>query len=204
MGMPCRNALLALAIVAAVPLAARADTTTLVRNVSGVTVIMGGVAVPRAQRRTSHIAARSRPRSSARVALVSGRPAENAPAGLRGAARLLRTALDLLGKPYVWGGASPRGFDCSGFTSYVFGRLGIVIPRTADVQFADGRSVREPLPGDLVFFQTYDYGASHVGIYLGDGRFVNAIGADVHVTTFASEYFRSRYLGARRFLPETS
>jgi len=125
------------------------------------------------------------------------------PAALPGADRLLRTALSFIGRPYVWGGSSPSGFDCSGFTAYVYGRLGIAIPRTADVQFAAGRAVQgDPLPGDLVFFQTYDWGASHVGVYLGGGRFVNAIGADVHVTTFASEYFRSRYLGARRFLPD--
>jgi len=61
--------------------------------------------------------------------------------------------------------------------------------------------VGDQLPGDLVFFQTYDYGASHVGIYLGNGLFVNSIGANVHVASFASPYFRSRYLGARRFLP---
>ncbi len=115
---------------------------------------------------------------------------------------LVRTAMSLVGTPYRWGGASPLGFDCSGFTWYAFARIGISIPRTADVQFAAGRPVAgDPLPGDLVFFQTYDYGASHVGIYLGGGQFVNAIGSNVHVATFDSPYFRSRYIGARRFLP---
>ena len=102
----------------------------------------------------------------------------------------------------MWGGAAPGGFDCSGFTHYAFARLGIAIPRTADVQFAAGRPiVGDPLPGDLVFFQTYDYGASHVGIYLGGGRFVNSIGDNVHIASFGSTYFRERYIGARRFLP---
>ena len=122
--------------------------------------------------------------------------------GLRGADALVRTAMSLVGTPYVWGGTTTTGFDCSGFTYYAFSRLGIRIPRTADAQFATGRPIAgDPLPGDLVFFQTYDYGASHVGIYLGNGQFVNSIGNDVHVASFASPYFRSRYLGARRFLP---
>ncbi len=120
---------------------------------------------------------------------------------LHGASDLIATALGFVGTPYVWGGAAPGGFDCSGFTYYAFARLGIRIPRTADLQFAAGRLVAgDPLPGDLVFFQTYDYGASHVGIYLGNGRFVNSIGDSVHVATFGSTYFRSRYIGARRFL----
>jgi cell wall-associated NlpC family hydrolase len=118
-------------------------------------------------------------------------------------ASIVSNALRYLGVPYVWGGASPRGFDCSGFVQYVYGTLGIHIPRTADVQWAAGRPIAgDPMPGDLVFFQTYDYGASHVGIYLGDGKFVNSIGDNVHITSFASGYFRSRYLGARRFLPD--
>ncbi len=116
---------------------------------------------------------------------------------------VVHDALRYVGVPYVWGGASPHGFDCSGFTWYVYHLAGISIPRTADIQFAQGRPIAgDPIPGDLVFFQTYDYGASHVGIYLGNGQFVNSIGDDVHIASFNSYYFRSRYLGARRFLPD--
>lgn len=119
-----------------------------------------------------------------------------------GADVLIDAALMYLGTPYVWGGASPAGFDCSGLAWYAFARMGIRIPRTADEQFVAGKPVvGYPVPGDLVFFQTYDYGASHVGIYLGNGQFVNAIGTNVHVATFASTYFRERYIGARRYLP---
>jgi cell wall-associated NlpC family hydrolase len=115
---------------------------------------------------------------------------------------LLRIAMSYVGVPYVWGGSSPAGFDCSGYTWYAFARLGIAIPRTADAQFYSGRPViGNPSPGDLVFFQTYDYGPSHVGIYLGNGYFVNSIAQNVHVASFESDYFRSRYLGARRYLP---
>ena len=124
------------------------------------------------------------------------------PAGLPHAEALVRNALGLIGTPFVMGGTSPRGFDCSGYVQYVFATVGIAIPRTADLQFYGGRDVTAaPQPGDLVFFQTYAVGPSHVGIYLGDGRFVNAIGKDVHIDGFDSTYFRGRYLGARRYLP---
>ena len=102
------------------------------------------------------------------------------------------------GTPYLWGGATPHGFDCSGFTQYTFAQYGVRLPRTADVQFAYAQPVLDPLPGDLVFFQTYDYGPSHVGIYIGNGYFVHALGSSVHVSSFASGYFAARYLGARR------
>jgi cell wall-associated NlpC family hydrolase len=113
---------------------------------------------------------------------------------------IVREAMSFLGVPYVWGGASPSGFDCSGFVQYVFRQMGRSVPRTADVQFANGYPVTSPEPGDLVFFQTYDWGASHVGIYLGNGYFINASRPDVHISNFGSSYFRSRYLGARRFV----
>ncbi len=195
------GSLLFIAMLAALTAPARADTTTTVSTISGVTVIMSGVTVARPAHHVTHARAHSKAAIAQSESRVEG--AFSPSAGLPGAERLLRTALAFMGTPYVWGGSSPSGFDCSGFTAYVYGRIGIAIPRTADVQFAAGRPVRgDPLPGDLVFFQTYDWGASHVGIYLGGGRFVNSIGSSVHVTTFASEYFRSRYLGARRFLPD--
>ncbi len=116
---------------------------------------------------------------------------------------LVHNAEAMLGRPFRMGGASPAAFDCSGFVQYVFATVGVPIPRTADVQFARGRPIAgPPLPGDLVFFQTYAYGPSHVGLYLGGGRFINAIERDVHVSDFNSGYFRGRYLGARRYLPD--
>ncbi len=190
-----------------------ASAATAIHSVNGVEVIVfERDPAPKALRSKSHIARRAtvvRP-AAARPAAIHPAAASGPPAralvadtaGLRGASQLITTALAFVGTPYVWGGAAPGGFDCSGFTYYAFARLGIRIPRTADVQFAAGSPVAgDPLPGDLVFFQTYDYGASHVGIYLGNGRFVNSIGANVHVATFGSMYFRERYIGARRFLP---
>ena len=174
-------ALAALAALASLPLAAAAATTTVV---GGVVVIDGADSTPALQ-----------PKRGAPGGVLPGQ------AGAPYGDALVRYALSFIGVPYVWAGASPSGFDCSGFTQYVFKQLGVAIPRTADAQFAAGQPVSDPLPGDLVFFQTYDWGASHVGIYLGSGYFVNAIKPDVHVSSFASDYFRGRYLGARRFVP---
>lgn len=116
--------------------------------------------------------------------------------------RIAALAKEFWGVPYVWAGRSPSGFDCSGFTSYVFSRLGIYIPRMADEQFYAGRQVSELQPGDLVFFTTYEPGPSHVGIYVGNGQFIHASSGagQVTVTSLSNEYYSSRYLGARRFI----
>ena len=116
---------------------------------------------------------------------------------------LTRTALRYLGAPYVWGGESPSGVDCSGFVQAVFRRNGITLPRTADAQFEAGHRVSEGglQPGDLVFFQTYAEGASHVGIYLGSGQFVHASSSNgVRVDSLSESYYSSRFIGARRAL----
>jgi cell wall-associated NlpC family hydrolase len=113
---------------------------------------------------------------------------------------LINSALSLQGIPYVFGGTSRSGFDCSGYTQYVFKRSGISLPRIAADQFKMGSQVsREQLrPGDLLFFTTYAPGASHVGIYIGGGRFVAACNGGVSISTLDSNYYASRYLGARR------
>jgi len=159
-----------------------------VKSVGGVQVITGEDPAPAPRR-----AAKPHPGRSAA-------PPKTAVSPLTGT--ILRTALAYVGTPYVWGGTSPRGFDCSGYVWYVYASAGIGIPRTADAQFAAGAPIEgDPKPGDLVFFQTYDWGASHVGIYLGNGWFVQEIAPNVHLSNFNSPYFRSRYIGARRFLP---
>lgn len=116
-------------------------------------------------------------------------------------ARITGTALRYLGVPYVWGGTSFGGVDCSGFVWAVFAKNGIYLPRTADAQYESGRhiSTHDLRAGDLVFFQTYAMGASHVGIYLGNGSFVHASSSNgVRVDQLAEDYYSSRYLGARR------
>lgn len=118
------------------------------------------------------------------------------------ATQLTRSALRFLGVPYVFGGTTTSGFDCSGYVQHVFAMLGISLPRTADAQYADGhRAVGGVRPGDLVFFQTYAEGASHVGIYLGHDKFVHASSSHgVMVSSLHDSYWAARYIGAKRFL----
>jgi cell wall-associated NlpC family hydrolase len=117
------------------------------------------------------------------------------------AQRLTSDALRFLGVPYVFGGTSTSGFDCSGFVQHVFAMLGIDLPRTADAQYDFGRpAVGGPRAGDLVFFDTYG-GVSHVGIYLGQGKFVHASSSrGVMVSRLADSYWASRYVGAKRLI----
>mgnify|MGYP003819976029 CR=1 FL=1 len=116
---------------------------------------------------------------------------------------LISTAYGYLGVPYVFGGTSPWGFDCSGFTQYVFRQIGISIPRTADVQYYNYPkvSVSNLQPGDLVFFETYEYGPSHCGIYIGGGQMIQAgSSTGVTVSPVFSGYFGARYIGASRVI----
>jgi cell wall-associated NlpC family hydrolase len=107
-------------------------------------------------------------------------------------------ALRYLGVPYRWGGASPSGFDCSGFVMYVYGRIGISLPHHAASQYGYGRAVARSVlrPGDLVFFN----GLSHVGIYIGDGRFVHAphTGDVVKISSIWDSWYAATWVGGRR------
>lgn len=118
------------------------------------------------------------------------------------ATQLTRSALRFLGVPYVFGGTSTNGFDCSGYVQHVFATLGINLPRTADAQYDAGhRAIGGVRPGDLVFFQTYAAGASHVGIYLGHDKFVHASSSHgVMVSNLHDSYWAARYIGAKRVL----
>lgn len=119
------------------------------------------------------------------------------------ARRMIRVGYSVIGTPYVFGGTSPYGFDCSGFTQYCARHAGISIPRMADEQYYYGRkiSMSQLRPGDLIFFTTYEAGASHVGIYLGNGNFIHA-GSSTGVTVASAftGYWGARYYGACRIL----
>lgn len=116
---------------------------------------------------------------------------------------LLRTALGLQGRPYRNGGSTPDGFDCSGFTQYVFEQHGVHLPREVRDQFRMGSPVRadDLHAGDLVFFTTTAPGASHVGIALGDGTFVHAPSSNgvVRVERMSLRYWARRFVGVRRY-----
>ena len=118
--------------------------------------------------------------------------------------RLVGTALDLRGTPYRNGGADPHGFDCSGFTQYVFARAGKPLPRATSEQFMVGIpiSLGEQQPGDLIFFTTTAPGASHVGIALGGDGFVHAPSSRgvVRVESLTVPYWSSRLIGIRRLV----
>ncbi|SMC82333.1 C40 family peptidase [Sporomusa malonica] len=117
--------------------------------------------------------------------------------------RIIQSSMRYTGVPYVFGGTSPNGFDCSGFTRYIFGQSGIYLPRMADEQFEVGRGVSYSRlqPGDLVFFSTYASGASHSGIYIGDGKFISATSSrGVAIDRMDSSYWGPRYVGARRVM----
>ncbi|MDR3562576.1 MAG: C40 family peptidase [Negativicutes bacterium] len=116
---------------------------------------------------------------------------------------IVATALKYRGVPYKFGGTTSKGFDCSGFVWYVFDLNGVKLPRTADKQFETGKPVaqKDLQPGDVVFFTTYEKGASHCGIYAGNGNFIHASSSHgVTVTPLGDSYWKPRYLGARRLL----
>lgn len=115
---------------------------------------------------------------------------------------LIQSALECRGSRYRRGGTSRGGFDCSGFTRYIFAKHGVSLPHSSAAQATKGTPVsRDSLrSGDLVFFQTYRRGISHVGIYIGSGQFVHAAtyGRGVRVDSLNSGYYSSRYRCARR------
>lgn len=113
---------------------------------------------------------------------------------------VLARAATKLGLPYVFGATGPNSYDCSGFTQWVYGQFGISLPRTAAEQANALQSVEEKdaRPGDLVFFQgTYKPGVSHVGIYMGDGEFINAGGDHVQYAKLEG-YYRDHFYGFGR------
>lgn len=148
-------------------------------------------------------------RAAAAAAARRGRPATPAGDLPPGHPEVVDIALKYLGVPYVWGGASPQGFDCSGLCQYVYAQIGISLPRTSAAQYRAGAHIppdRLDLlrPGDLVFFGT-DGDPSrvhHVGIYVGDGDYVHApqLGDVVKVSSLTMRIqSRGDYVGASRF-----
>ncbi|WP_047985267.1 C40 family peptidase [Ornithinibacillus californiensis] len=111
---------------------------------------------------------------------------------------IIQTAYAHVGTPYVWGGTSPGGFDCSGFLQYVHSVHGVTLPRTVSDLWNFASPVSSLSVGDLVFYETYKPGPSHAGIYLGNGQFIHAGNNGVEVSNMGEAYWQQRYLGAKR------
>ena len=131
----------------------------------------------------------------------------DSPAASSMATRVLRTADSYVGVRYVWGGNSPsEGFDCSGFTKYVFAKQGIALPRTSREQAHAGRAVtpdfRDLIPGDIMLFAEPGEAISHVAIYAGNGRIIHASssvgGVGYTDLNTGGEWFVAYFVAARR------
>jgi peptidoglycan DL-endopeptidase CwlO len=116
--------------------------------------------------------------------------------------------MNFRGVPYRNGGSDPSGFDCSGFTQFVFGQFGLPLPREVRDQYRAGHAIEraEAEPGDLVFFTTTSKGASHVGILIDHDSFVHAPSSTgvVRVEHISSSYWRGRVVGTRRLIERNS
>lgn len=115
--------------------------------------------------------------------------------------KLINVAKSFIGVPYVWGGSSPSGFDCSGFIYYVYNQAGKKIPRTnAKGYYNRSYYVSKPQVGDLVFFKnTYTKGISHLGIYIGNNQFINANNNGVEITSLNNSYWKRHFDSFKRF-----
>lgn len=127
---------------------------------------------------------------------------------------IVQEAYKWLGTPYSWAGgglkgpsrgvgrgANTVGFDCSGFLQYMWGKVGVKIPRVTYQQWTAGYAVKDPRPGDAVFFRMGKQGPEHVGMYIGNGQFIHApkTGDVVKISNLSDPYYQRNFVGARRY-----
>ncbi|WP_210367015.1 NlpC/P60 family protein [Bacillus sp. REN3] len=114
---------------------------------------------------------------------------------------IVKTAKKYEGTPYVWGGESPDGFDCSGYLNYIFREgAGVGLERTVAGMYGDGKKVGSPAVGDIVFFNLEGNGPSHAGVYVGNNEFMHSSSTKgVTTSTLENSYWSDRYIGAKRY-----
>jgi len=141
--------------------------------------------------------------SSRSASTITPAPTPPAPAKTSKASAIIATGKQYIGVKYLYGGTTPSGFDCSGFTQYVFAKNGINLPRVSRDQYKVGTSVSfgNLKPGDLVFFSFAKNGViDHMGIYVGNGQFINASSSKGVTIYTLGTYWKSVYVGAKRVL----
>ncbi|SFQ27161.1 peptidoglycan-binding protein [Salibacterium halotolerans] len=156
-------------------------------------LVVDGIAGPRTQEKMDEMLETGEEREEPDAAVASSDSDFNA-------VNLVADASEHIGTPYVWGGTSESGFDCSGFLQYVFNENGVELPRTVADIYNEGTSVEKPKVGDIIFFKTYNDGPSHAGIYTGNDQFIHAgTSTGVTVSDKTDDYWAKRYIGAKRY-----
>ncbi|WP_335870589.1 C40 family peptidase [Bacillus sp. 2205SS5-2] len=132
---------------------------------------------------------------------TSGSSEQKAPATPAPTNDLISFAKSFMNTPYVWGGSTPAGFDCSGFIYYVFKETGHSVTRgSSQTHYNRSYYINDPVPGDLVFFEnTYKAGISHVGIYIGENSFIHSGNNGVEITSLSNSYWKSKFASFKRF-----
>lgn len=141
--------------------------------------------------------------------ITLGRDSGATPDGARVAADVVRTAIDVMGSPYTWGGSDANGYDCSGLIQYAYGEHGIILPRISRDQARMGQAVEARLetlrPGDILGFSVEGDRVTHVGLYVGEGQFIHSAAGGVKLSSLSaldgdSQWWRRRWTVARRIL----
>lgn len=141
------------------------------------------------------------------VLLISVAPFMTTQASAATGNEIVNYAKPLLGVRYQYGGTTPSGFDCSGFTSYVYKKAGITLPRTSTAQYGEGTAVSKSnlQAGDLVFFNNLGPGVTHVGIYIGNSQFISAESKGIEISSINDPYYWGKYyVGAKRIISATA
>jgi len=145
-----------------------------------------------------------RPISKEPIALKSATVPESSPfLSQNRVPELVATAKKYIGTPYKFGAAGPNAFDCSGYLQFIFAKSNLSLPRTADEQYKLGQKATrgQLVEGDLVFFSTYEPGASHCGLYLGDGKFIHASSSKgIRIDELDNDYWKAHYLGGKHIV----